>query len=70
MELPLFLIISFFKLFWVTFDEISVQPGEIFHTKLRDLALLPFHSGATIVESSAYNNRDLNSHCTDGEYTN
>ena len=29
---------------WVTFDEISVQPGEIFPTKLRDLALLPFHS--------------------------
>lgn len=53
MELPLFLIISFFKLFRVTFGKISVQPGEIFPTKLRDLALLPFHSGATIVESSA-----------------
>ena len=70
MELPLFLIISFFKLFRVTFDKISVQPGEIFLTKLRDLALLPFHSGATIVESSAYKNRGFNSRCTDGEYTN
>ena len=64
------LIISFFKLFSVMFDKISVQPGEIFPTKLRDLALLPFHSDATIVESSAYNNRGFNSHCTDGEYTN
>ena len=64
MELPLFLIISFFKLFRVTFDKISVQPGEISPTKLRDLAVLPFHSGATIVESSAYNNRGFNSHFT------
>ena len=62
--------LSFLKLLRVTFDEISVQPGEISPTKLRDLALPPFHSDATIVESSAHNNRGFNSHYTDGEYTN
>ena len=61
---------KFFKTPLGNVDEISVQPGEIFPTKLRDLALLPFHSDAIIVESSAYNNRGFHSHCTDSEYTN